>query len=123
MRQSDAAQRMTTDTVRTKARLDMLNFSRSLANCDGISRRTCLRIGAVSLFGLSLPRYLALLAAEGARARAMNCILLWTDGGMSNVDTFDMKPDAPVEYRGEFRPINSNVPGIELCEHLPRMAR
>ena len=99
----------------------MLDFSRRIANCDGISRRAYLRVGVVSLFGLSLPRYLALLAAE--EARAMNCILLWTDGGMSNVDTFDMKPDAPVEYRGEFRPIASNVPGIEVCEHLPRMAR
>lgn len=101
----------------------MLEFSRPIANCDGISRRAYLRVGAVSLFGLALPRYLALLAAENARARAMNCILLWTDGGMSNVDTFDMKPDAPVEYRGEFRPISSNVPGIEVCEHLPQMAR
>lgn len=53
----------------------------------------------------------------------MNCILLFTAGGMSNIDTFDMKPDAPVEYRGEFTPISSNVPGTQVCEHLPRMAQ
>jgi hypothetical protein len=88
------------------------------------SRRTVLRVGGGSLFGLSLPTWLSLreLRAEAER-RDVNCIVLFTDGGMSNIDTLDMKPSAPAEYRGEFRPIATNVPGVEVCEHLPELAR
>ena len=87
-------------------------------------RRTFLRAGSLSLLGLSLPRWLALQAAQPAAARRdVNCILLWTDGGLANMDSLDMKPDAPVEYRGEFRPIASNVAGMDVCEHMPHMAR
>lgn len=88
------------------------------------SRRTMLRVGTGSLFGLSLPAWLRLseLRAEAER-RDVSCIVLFTDGGMSNIDTLDMKPTAPAEYRGEFRPIATNVPGVEVCEHLPEMAR
>lgn len=100
----------------------MFGFYRSMSNCQGVSRRAFLRVGSVSLFGLTLPRVLRAEAA-GAAKREMNCILLWTDGGMSNVDTLDMKPEAPVEYRGQFRPIASNVSGIQVCEHLPLMSR
>src|SRR5688572_27283144 len=99
----------------------MFNLYAPMSNCDGVSRRAFLRVGSLSLFGLTLPKLLEAralapgvggLATAGAAAAAhkpVNCILLWTEGGMSNVDTFDMKPDAPVEYRGEFRPIRSNV--------------
>src|SRR5687768_5513350 len=92
-----------------------------MSNCQGVSRRAFLRVGSLSLFGLSLPRLLQ-AQAEGAK-REMNCILLWTDGGMSNIDTFDMKPEAPVEYRGQFRPISTNVPGTLVCEHLSEMSK
>lgn len=98
------------------------------------NRRTILRIGT-TLFGVSLPTVLAAQRSQAdersnreevvehkATPRAVNCILLWTEGGMSNVDTFDMKPEAPSEYRGEFGPIATNVSGIEVCEHLPRIS-
>lgn len=102
----------------------MFEIHEAMANCDGVSRRAFLRVGSVALFGLTLPRLLGSRAAMAANARAdVNCILLWTDGGMSNIDTFDMKPDAPVEYRGEFRPIASNVSGLDVCEHLPYMSQ
>jgi hypothetical protein len=93
-----------------------------MANCQGVSRRAFLRVGSLSLFGLTLPQLLAARAAQ-AGGKEINCILLWTDGGMSNVDTFDMKPEAPVEYRGQFQPIASNRPGTYVCEHLPLMSR
>src|SRR5262245_3753487 len=68
----------------------------------------------------------AVRAQSGARPAtqpAKSCILIFLSGGPSQIDTWDMKPDAPVEYRGEFRPIQTSVPGISLCEHLPKMAR
>src|SRR4051812_38571172 len=100
----------------------MFDVTRPMSNCQGVSRRAFLRVGSLSLFGLTLPRLLQ-AQATGAATREVNCILLWTDGGMSNIDTLDMKPEAPVEYRGQFRPISSNVSGIHICEHLPRMAQ
>jgi uncharacterized protein (DUF1501 family) len=92
--------------------------------CGGLSRRSFLRVGSLSLFGLSLPRVLEAQATQpAAKRRDVNCIVLWMGGGPSNLDTFDMKPDAPAEYRGEFKPIATNVTGLQVCEHLPRMAR
>lgn len=94
--------------------------------CDGIHRRDVLRVGAASLFGmsLSLPELLRArsLAAEG-RGRDVSLIFLFLHGGLSTIDSWDMKPDAPAEFRGEFRQIDTNVSGIRVCEHLPRSAR
>src|SRR5262245_50984543 len=90
--------------------------------CSGVDRRSFLRVGALSAFGLGLPQLLAAREA-GAKERDINCILLWMGGGPSNIDTFDMKPDAPAEIRGEFKPIASNLPGVRVCEHLPLMAK
>lgn len=103
----------------------MLNLgSRLVRTCDGVSRRTCLRLGTASLFGLSLPRVLEAQEKQPAAQRKdVNCIVLWMGGGPSNLDTFDMKPAAPAEVRGEFRPIATNVAGLEVCEHLPQMAQ
>jgi hypothetical protein len=108
----------------------MLSFGAAPARtCQGIDRRAFLRVGGISLFGLSLPQLLAAraarAAAEGASppGRDLNVILLWMGGGPSNIDTFDMKPEAPVEIRGEFSRIATNLPGLEVCEHLPRMAQ
>lgn len=100
----------------------MFDLYQPMANCDGVRRRAFLRAGSLSLFGLTLPRLLA-AQAHGSTTKEISCILLWTDGGMSNVDTFDMKPDAPAEYRGQFQPVATNLPGVGVCEHLPRMAR
>jgi hypothetical protein len=96
--------------------------------CDGITRRGFLKIGA---FGASLT------LADMLRARATatsggsgtssstnkSAIMIYLPGGPSHLDMYDLKPNAPVEYRGEFRPINTNVPGVQICEHFPRQAR
>jgi hypothetical protein len=85
-----------------------------------------LQVGGLGLAGLSLPD---LLRAEHARpaaageARADACIILYLNGGPSHLDMWDMKPDAPDAYRGEFKPIRTTLPGVQLCEHLPRLAR
>src|SRR6516225_348421 len=86
--------------------------------CDGISRREWLHVGGVSLLGLSLP---ALLRAEGGRRAAKGkpakaCILLYLAGGPSHLDMWDMKPTAPPEVRGEFKPIASSVTGIQVSD-------
>ena len=89
----------------------------------GVSRRALLKVGGLSLFGLSLPQLLSAQSPSGRGAKAQNVILLWMGGGPSNIDMFDMKPDAPAEIRGEFQSIDTNMPGLRICEHLPRMAR
>ncbi|MBV8232017.1 MAG: DUF1501 domain-containing protein, partial [Planctomycetaceae bacterium] len=95
--------------------------------CDGIRRRDFLRIGALGTIGLGLPRLLRAEDRTGrggaSRARATSCILFYLQGGQSQLETFDMKPDAPEQVRGTFRPIATSVPGTHICEHLPRLAR
>src|SRR5690242_13372652 len=88
-----------------------------------LTRRHLLQVSGLSLLGLSLPAMLR--AAEGGRkhkARARAVIFLYQWGGPSHHDSFDMKPSAPEAIRGEFKPIASNVPGVSICERLPRMA-
>src|SRR5687768_12345856 len=95
--------------------------------CDGITRRDLIRVGSASLFGLSLslPEVLRLRAraAERGNGREVSLIFLFLHGGLSTIDTWDMKPNAPAEFRGEFNPIATNVNGIQVCEHLPRSSR
>src|SRR5436190_2651815 len=93
--------------------------------CDGLTRRETLQAGALSLLGgFGLPQ---LLAAEEARqhrpGRAKSVIVLYLLGGAATQDMVDLKPSAPAEIRGEFKPIATNVPGIQVSEHLPRMAK
>src|SRR5882724_4798244 len=90
--------------------------------CDGMSRRSWLRIGGLALGGLALPEILRAEAKSGARNPAKGIIMVLLPGGPTHLDTFDPKPDAPVEIRGEFRPIATNVPGLDLCELMPRLA-
>ena len=90
--------------------------------CDHISRRSCLRIGALALGGLALPDILRGEAASGVRNPAKGIIMVLLPGGPTHLDTFDLKPDAPAEIRGEFRPMATKVPGVEICELLPRFA-
>ncbi len=91
---------------------------------DFIGRRSFLKVGSLALGGLSLPGLLR-LRAHGARAGGSrkSVILVWQAGGPSHIDTYDLKPSAPVEVRGEFKPIATNVPGIQIGEHLPRQAK
>lgn len=90
--------------------------------CDRISRRSCLQIGGLALGGLSLPEILRAEAAGGATKPAKGIIMVLLPGGPTHLDTFDLKPDAPAEVRGEFSPIATNVPGVEICELLPLLA-
>jgi hypothetical protein len=94
------------------------------ASCDGVSRRDFLRVGALSGFGLSLADLLRAKAAAGAaNTRDVSCIMLWLQGGISHIDSFDPKPEAPAEIRGEFGVIDTSVPGIKVCDPLPKLAR
>jgi hypothetical protein len=91
--------------------------------CDGVSRRNFIRIGALGLGGLALPQLLQAEAASGIRRSHKAVIMIYLPGGPPHQDTFDIKLDAPQEIRGEFRPIPTNVPGLQICEHLPRIAK
>src|SRR3954467_10009454 len=91
-----------------------------------MTRRDCVRIGAIGLGGLTLPDLFRLRGlAEGVKAapKAKSVILLFLSGGPSPLDMWDLKPAAPEEIRGTFKPIDTNVPGIQVAEHMPRMAR
>ena len=92
--------------------------------CDGLTRRDFLHAGSLSALGLALPGLRA-LEARGAvdRSRDMNCILLFLVGGPSQLDTWDMKPDAPAEIRGPFKAIKTSVPEIQVSEIFPGHAK
>jgi hypothetical protein len=95
-------------------------------SCDGVTRRGFLKAGVLGLTGLSLADALRLRsarAADGRPVRDTSVILIWKGGGPSHLDMWDLKPDAPVEYRGEFKPISTNVEGIQVGEHLPLSAK
>jgi hypothetical protein len=93
--------------------------------CDGLSRREFLRVGALGMGGLSLADLLRhrALGGEPARSSRRAVIMIYLCGAPSHQDTYDPKPDAPAEYRGEFRPIRTNVPGMDICELMPLQAR
>ena len=100
---------------------------------SGILRREFLQVGFSGLLGLGLPGVLAGQAAAGVAvgggrspdrpSRARSMILVFLTGGLSHLDTLDMKPDAPDGIRGDFQPIETSVPGIRICEHLPLLAQ
>ena len=106
---------------------DMLRFDsdRPVKFCDGLRRRDFLHAGSLALLGLGLPQFLRLQALGAVREnkKDINCILLMLVGGPSQLDTWDPKPDAPSEIRGPHKPIKTNVPGIEISEIFPRMAK
>ena len=91
--------------------------------CDGMLRRDCVRIGTLAALGVGFGQWFPLRAhSQTIAARAKSCILIWMDGGPSHLETFDLKPDAPADVRGPFRPINTKVSGLQLCELMPRTA-
>ena len=92
------------------------------ASKTNISRRQMLKAGVLGS-SLSLSNYLRLQAESGKQDDGRSAILVFLGGGPSHQDTLDLKPDAPAEYRGQFRPISTTVPGIQICEHLPKLAR
>src|SRR5687768_6235413 len=89
----------------------------------GVPRRTFLQVGGLALGGLALPQLLRAEERSGTTAPHKSVIMVFLPGGPPHQDTIDLKPDAPAEYRGEFNPIKTNVPGLDVCEHLPRLAR
>jgi uncharacterized protein (DUF1501 family) len=99
-----------------------LDAARPARFCDGFSRRDFLHAGALAPLGLSLAGLHRAAAAEG-KDDDVNCIMLFLVGGPSQLDTWDMKPDAPAEVRGPFRPIRTNAGGVQISEIFPRMAR
>ena len=90
--------------------------------CDGLARRRFLQIGALGLGGLTLPDILRAQAEAGTASSHKGIIMVLLPGGPPHLDMYDLKPDAPAEIRGEFKLIATNVPGIEICELMPRMA-
>ena len=104
--------------------LDILgNLDASKTHCDGVSRRSFLKIGGMAAGGLSLAQLLGLEARAGVGSSHKAVINIYLPGGPSHLDMFDLKPNAPGEVRGEFRPIRTNVPGMEVCELFPRLAK
>ena len=105
----------------------MLRFTGPVQRaCDGWTRRDVLQVGGLGALGLALPEALGRSATNASNqgfGRARACVLIYLFGGPSHIDLWDLKPDAPDGFRGEFRPIDTNVPGIRICEHLPRLAR
>ncbi|MGE3803404.1 MAG: DUF1501 domain-containing protein [Gemmataceae bacterium] len=92
--------------------------------CDGVNRRDFLKIGAFGLGGLGLADILRLQArGDAAKTAHKGIIMVYLPGGPSHIDMYDLKPDAPVEIRGEFKPIRTNVPGFDICEHMPLQAK
>jgi len=99
----------------------------SASDCSGVNRRTFLRVGGLAAFGLGLPQYLRAMAdspvAPAVKVKAKRCILLWMQGGPSHIDTFDPKPDAPAEVRGEFGTVPTTLPGVRFADPLPMLAK
>src|SRR5947209_6442721 len=91
--------------------------------CDGVSRRSFLKAGVLGLTGLTLGDVLRARAAAGEAAKDTSVILIWKGGGPSHIDMWDLKPEAPAEYRGDFKAISTNVAGIQIGEHLPLSAK
>src|SRR3954451_4304773 len=94
--------------------------------CDGLHRRNFLKLGAFGA-GLTLADQLRLTAhaaPAGSTSKPMkSAIMIYLPGGPSHMDMYDLKPEAPMEFRGEFKPIQTNVPGVQICEHMPLQAR
>lgn len=98
-------------------------LGRPSTTCDGVTRREILRAGALSLFGTLLSAPTMASAAGRIAPRAKSVVLFNLFGGPSHIDMFDLKPDAPDEIRGEFKSIATSLPGLQICEHLPKIAR
>src|SRR5260370_42083047 len=100
-------------------------------NCEGTRRRDFLRLGVSTFLGMSFVDLLGHRAGAAEAARSLgkvspanvNCILVWLDGGPSHFETFDPKPDAPVDVRGEMKPIKTAAPGVYFSEAIPKLAK
>jgi hypothetical protein len=100
-----------------------IRFGSSADYCDGVSRRSFLKLGAMTIGGLTLADVLRAEAAAGVGSSTKSIINVHLSGGPSHQDMFDLKPQAPAEFRGEFNPIATSVAGMEICEHFPKLAQ
>src|SRR4051812_31373795 len=91
--------------------------------CDGLSRRDFFTVGALGVGGLTLADVLRARATTGEKKSPKSVIMVYLPGGPSHLDMYDMKPKAPAEVRGEFKPIKTNVPGVDICELMPLQAK
>ncbi len=102
----------------------MSSRKNSATDCSGpVRRREFMQIGALALGGLTLPNVLAAKAASGNRSKRTSVIMLYQHGGASQLETYDLKPNAPTATRSQFDPIATNVPGLDICEHFPLQAK
>jgi hypothetical protein len=99
-----------------------VKFSEEARYCDGVTRRSFMKVGALGVGGLMLSDLLRAEAGAGIGSSHKAVINIHLGGGPSHQDMFDLKPNAPVEFRGEFNPIQTNVPGLDICEHFPKLA-
>src|SRR5689334_6744935 len=99
----------------------LTRFGPGFRYCDGVTRRSFLRIGSLAVGGLTLPELLRAEEATGRRSQK-SVIMVYLSGGLSHQDTFDLKPEAPAEVRGEFKPIATRLPGVQVGELLPMTA-
>jgi hypothetical protein len=96
---------------------------RSFSNCEGVSRRDFVKVGSLAMLGLSLPDFFRMKAASANQsAKAKSVIFIWLAGGPSHIDSWDPKPDS-LDTKGEFKPISTSVPGVQISEHLPNVAK
>lgn len=101
-----------------------LNLGASPRYCDGLSRRSFLSLGVAGMASVALPQLFQARAASAESAKKNTaCILIWLDGGPGHMDMYDMKPEAPAEYRGIWKPIKTKVPGFDLTELYPKQAK
>ena len=103
--------------------LSIRSRAASMPFCDGLSRRNFLKVGALGVGGLTLADLFRAEAAAGTASSNKAVINIHLAGGPSHQDTFDLKPDAPHEFRGEFNPTKTNVPGLDICELFPMLAQ
>ena len=103
-----------------------IHSGQTSAYCDGSSRRSFVQLGVAGMASVGLSQILAAKEqsqAAGKSSKDTSVILLWLDGGPGHMDTYDMKPEAPAEYRGIWKPIPTNVPGMEVTELFPLQAK
>lgn len=100
-----------------------LDLGKTPTYCDGLHRRSFLKVGVAGMASVSLPQILRARDQSTGPKKDTGVILIWLDGGPSHMDLYDMKPEAPAEYRGIWKPIRTKVPGIEISELFPRQAR
>jgi hypothetical protein len=107
----------------TEAPMLRLNLETTSRYCDGLSRRSFLQLGVAGMASVGLPQLLRAKDASSTPAKNTSVILIWLDGGPSHLDLYDMKPDAPAEYRGLWKPIRTRVPGFDITEMFPKQAK